>query len=199
MNKNRFVEMGMLGGKASAIASKKRKQMRIDAWNKNPKLCLFCGKSLQYYQRKNTYCSHSCAALINNYKYPKRATKKKNLVCLYCETPLNRTQVSYCSLKCFNDNKWRNTTTKIETYRFIPDKNRRTARKYLIYKHGHECQICHNTHWNNKDIPLTVDHIDGNYENGYLDNLRIICPNCDAQLPTYKGANKGRGRKYRRN
>ena len=32
----------------------------------------------------------------------------------------------------------------------------------------------------------------------YLDNLRLVCPNCDSQLPTFKGRNTGNGRYYRR-
>lgn len=28
-------------------------------------------------------------------------------------------------------------------------------------------------------------------------NLRMICSNCDSQLPTYKSKNKGNGRHYR--
>ena len=48
------------------------------------------------------------------------------------------------------------------------------------------------------NIPLVVDHIDGNPENNSLDNLRTVCPNCDAQLPTYKARNSGNGRAYRR-
>jgi hypothetical protein len=41
-------------------------------------------------------------------------------------------------------------------------------------------------------------HIDGNPYNDYLSNLRIICHNCDALLPTYAGKNKGNGRFERR-
>lgn len=47
-------------------------------------------------------------------------------------------------------------------------------------------------------IPIELDHIDGNPENNELDNLRLICPNCHAQTPTYKGANKGNGRHERK-
>jgi len=43
-----------------------------------------------------------------------------------------------------------------------------------------------------------MDYIDGNPENNDLKNLRMICPNCDAQLPTYKSKNKGKGRHFRR-
>ena len=35
-------------------------------------------------------------------------------------------------------------------------------------------------------------------KNNNLDNLRLICPNCDALLPTFAGRNRGNGRVYRR-
>jgi hypothetical protein len=35
-----------------------------------------------------------------------------------------------------------------------------------------------------------LDHIDGDRGNNLLNNLRIICPNCNATLPTHCGKNK---------
>ena len=32
--------------------------------------------------------------------------------------------------------------------------------------------------------------------NNKLENLRLLCPNCHAQTPTYKAKNKGNGRNY---
>jgi len=53
-----------------------------------------------------------------------------------------------------------------------------------------ECSECKNTQWNKKEIPLELDHIDGNSSNHLLDNLRLLCPNCHAQTETYRGKNK---------
>ena len=47
-------------------------------------------------------------------------------------------------------------------------------------------------------MPLVLDHIDGHASNWRLKNLRLVCHNCDAQLPTYKGKNRGNGRHLRR-
>jgi len=74
---------------------------------------------------------------------------------------------------------------------------RRLIRLYLIYKNGHRCMMCGLSEWMNMPIPLVSDHIDGNTNNKDLNNFRIICNNCDATLPTFKGKNRGNGRKNR--
>lgn len=74
---------------------------------------------------------------------------------------------------------------------------RRTVRQYLIYKYGNKCMICGLEKWQNQKIPLVCDHIDGNSKNTDITNFRIICNNCDALLPTFKGKNRGKGRKMR--
>ena len=56
----------------------------------------------------------------------------------------------------------------------------------------HRCEICRRDTWNEKEIPLEVDHIDGDHFNNNLTNLRVICPNCHAQTETYCSKNKGR-------
>lgn len=75
---------------------------------------------------------------------------------------------------------------------------RRHIKRYLIHKHGHKCQICENTEWMGKPIPLICDHIDGDSTNSDISNFRNICANCDAQTDTFKSKNRGKGRKYDR-
>ena len=75
---------------------------------------------------------------------------------------------------------------------------RKHAKSYLIEKHGNVCSICKNSEWNGQAIPLVCDHIDGDPYNKQLDNHRLVCCNCDAQLPTFKSKNRGNGRKYDR-
>ena len=53
----------------------------------------------------------------------------------------------------------------------------------------HICSVCNNKTWNQKPIPLELDHIDGNSKNNQIENLRLLCPNCHAQTSTYRGRN----------
>ena len=49
-----------------------------------------------------------------------------------------------------------------------------------------KCEICHIRSWNDKEISCELDHIDGNRKNHILRNLRILCPNCHSQTPTFR-------------
>lgn len=53
-----------------------------------------------------------------------------------------------------------------------------------------ECSICGLSEtWQNKPIVMRLDHINGINNDNHLENLRMVCPNCDSQLPTYGGRN----------
>ena len=74
-------------------------------------------------------------------------------------------------------------------------------RQYLLEKYNNKCAKCG---WNEintytKNIPIEVEHIDGNYQNNKEDNLIILCPNCHSLTNTYRALNIGKGRKSRLN
>jgi hypothetical protein len=48
--------------------------------------------------------------------------------------------------------------------------------------------------WNGRTLPLILDHVQGNRCDNRPSMLQLLCPNCDAQLETRGGANKGRVR-----
>jgi hypothetical protein len=52
-----------------------------------------------------------------------------------------------------------------------------------------QCSNCNLKSWLGKNIPLELDHIDGDHENNNLCNLRLLCPNCHALTPNYRGKN----------
>lgn len=77
-------------------------------------------------------------------------------------------------------------------------KSSRTLGGLLRAFEGNTCSVCGITEWNGKELKMQCDHIDGNSDNNYYKNIRLVCPNCDAQSSTYKNRNKGNGRHYRR-
>jgi hypothetical protein len=46
--------------------------------------------------------------------------------------------------------------------------------------------------WQGKPLVLILDHRNGNHADYRLENLRLLCPNCNSQQPTFAGKNKGR-------
>jgi len=46
--------------------------------------------------------------------------------------------------------------------------------------------------WSGKPLKPILDHIDGNNTDNRPEMLRLLCPNCDSQLATRGGGNKGR-------
>ena len=76
---------------------------------------------------------------------------------------------------------------------------RNCIRNYIYTKQLNKCAICNiSNNWNNKSLNFVLDHIDGDASNNWEYNLRLICPNCDSQLDTFKSKNKNSARKHRK-
>ena len=123
-----------------------------------------------------------------------------NTECLNCKKQIRRSGIgkyrSFCNQKCIGAYKRNeNQITRESLFEQGKLKYRRRIRDILLERHGHICQICERTTWNDQPIPLQVDHKDGNASNNEPSNLRMICHNCNAQLPTFAGKNRGKGRK----
>lgn len=125
---------------------------------------------------------------------------KDKFICSHCgkefmglvrKNSINR----FCTKKCENNYKIDRT---IERFGKGLVSHSGTLKRISVMLFGSRCSICGIQEWQGQTVPLVLDHIDGDSSNNYPDNLRLVCGNCDMQLPTYKSKNRGKGRHSRK-
>lgn len=152
-------------------------------------ICQFCGKettNIGANAKHEKHCKNN-PNYVKAYRSPNAGWQKGK------ESPLKG--------KSFPEKKIQTSIEYFENMLYkecVETVSRRHARRLLIHIKGNVCSICDTTMWQGKPVPLVCDHISGDSTDNSLDNFRLVCCNCDGQLPTYKSKNKGRGRKYDR-
>lgn len=157
-----------------------------------------------------TYCSNcwnqykSTIVVPSKFKGPKTIRIPNNQFCEQCKCKLSNRR-KFCGRTCQSLSIFLNRISVVEKQGYFYDETVfRTGnsvefvRKYIKHKFGDKCSICNlESRWNNMSLNLILDHINGIPNDWTISNLRLICPNCDAQTPTFKSKNKGNGRPYR--
>ena len=141
------------------------------------------------------FCSKSCAVKVNN----RKRRSQQECSALECTKQLTGAQKKYCSATCQQvtqvlelRNKW--LVGEVDG----GDKSgelRKTFRKCLLNVANNECTECG---WGvpnpvTGEVILTIDHIDGNWKNNAIENLKVLCYNCHTLTPTFGSLNKGKG------
>jgi len=95
----------------------------------------------------------------------------------------------YSYLKSVNTKDLKNILVKESNFS-------RTSLKNKLYKEGVKqrvCELCgQNEEWRGKKMTLILDHINGIYNDNRIENLRIVCPNCNSTLDTHCGKNNSK-------
>ena len=112
------------------------------------------------------------------------------------------TSGKYCSNKCQHEKTHKDLYARFvegDEYFMRPNYNPGKFKPDILKEQNYKCDICGcETFWNGKPLVFVLDHIDGNASNNIRSNVRLVCPNCDSQLDTYKSKNKNGRRVYYR-
>ena len=123
--------------------------------------------------------------------------------CLYCSKPIKSTG-KFCNNSCQANYRYDNYIAKWKEGKVNGLKGKyqisNYIRKYLLIEFNNRCSRCGWSMVNpyTNVVPLEIEHLDGDYTNNDESNLTVLCPNCHSLTATYKGANRGNGRKDRK-
>lgn len=154
-----------------------------------------CDKVFLAKDKRQKYCSHSCAAITNNRKYPKR-TRHEDRQCP-CGSLLKTHQKTYCSRS--HAGLYRNSGYIERWLVGLEDGSKKNGslsvivRNYLLRESNFSCSECGWSKPNpvtGKPI-LTIDHQDGNWKNNQRGNLVVLCYNCHSLTETFGALNVG--------
>ena len=105
-------------------------------------------------------------------------------------------QLDYSKFQCNNTGKKFNIPSKVSNEELFTENNlhgRCTLKKRIIKEKliPYKCACCgRDPIWNGKELVLVLDHINGINNDNRLENLRFLCPNCNAQQDTFCGKHK---------
>ncbi len=66
-----------------------------------------------------------------------------------------------------------------------PTNGNRLVKRLLQKGVSYRCVICGINEWQGQRLSLHLDHINGINNDNRFENLRLLCPNCHSQTPTY--------------
>ncbi len=121
--------------------------------------------------------------------------------CLVCGQPIDRNGARFCSNQCQRDHEHAQFVDKWLSGEVVGGSVAgvsRHIRRFLLAEGGERCSLCGwcERHPLTGRVPLEVDHLNGNYADNRRENVRLLCPNCHALTPTFRGLNRGKGRPY---
>lgn len=146
--------------------------------------CPVCGAPVQGTEAKpRVFCSVACS---NKGRSRRRKHSPKD--CPTCGARVTNPASTYCSAPCHQEAIYVSVTKpRIESGNCASNS---TLRAYLLRERDSTCAACAiGAEWNGKPLTLHVDHVDGDSDNNFPPNLRLLCPNCHSQTETYTGRN----------
>ncbi len=178
----------------------------LERYYANPPICKQCGDIINVKEgqkpseaQSKKFCDHSCSARYSN----KDRYDWNEVQAFYDNGNSKHDCVKHFRFKygAINAAERRGLLRTTRGVELIPleemlvensacDRGSIKARLLKLGILENKCYICGLTKWQGKPIVMRLDHINGMPNDHRLENLRMVCPNCDSQLPTFCGRNK---------
>jgi len=197
--------------KSSTLAKLKKHIFKIHT--KKTDKCYNCKERHDNSFGIGAYCSKSCANRVSRNK--NLSLTKDLTICKFCKEKISKKEESthikrvhkdininckncnktikigdsiglFCSNECLYSFR---EIKKIKENRF-EDLSEGLVKKLIIKEQKGFCNRCKENKWEMKDIPLELEHKDGNHSNNKKENVECLCPNCHSLTPTWRGRNK---------
>lgn len=157
-------------------------------------ICESCGKDHNSAYGSGRFCSSSCARRFSS-KSNREETNRKISERMH-EKVLNGTYRGNSPLLYSKEqrdeillkvrNTWKNKLLDADYGTLTFER----LRKRVLLEQNFTCNHCKLSEWMGVEIPLEIDHKDGDHSNNARENLEAICPNCHALTPNWRGRNK---------
>jgi hypothetical protein len=150
-----------------------------------------CPKCKNIHDKNGDFCCRSCA---NSRTWSDKDKKKKSESAKNSEKVIlanqNKNKEIYLKIA---ETKKKNHKEKILNSEYS-ELSFESLKSRILYEQDCKCNRCGLKEWLGQDIPLELEHKDGNHHNNERDNLEILCPNCHALTDTWRGRNKTKTR-----
>jgi hypothetical protein len=124
--------------------------------------------------------------ILSELKWPRVPFSYAKLALRISELGLDASHLQYSSKKSDTE-----VFSALSNHHRAKVKKRLLEQDILEYKcYGKDCNVF--SIWNGKPISLQLDHINGIPYDNRVENLRLLCPNCHSQTPTFGGRNKAK-------
>jgi len=153
-----------------------------------------CPKCNTEHEKSGKYCCRSCAnsRVFSDVAIEKKRNKSLNFWSQFDEAGRKQQHKEKMLKYDFvaHQKKVQEANLKTSWDRPYEEMHHGALRKRLLHERNYTCEECRcGNEYNGKPLSLELEHIDGNKLNNKIENLKILCPNCHSQTPTFRGRN----------